>query len=403
MARYQYKARDEEGKIIAGVLGAVTEEEALKSLRERGYYPVSIQLVKEKRGGGGVFRFKKIRDEELIIFTRQLATLIEAGIPILSVLEIMGNEVDNLQFAKVIGEIREDIVAGCSISQALGKYPQFFPPLYVSFVHAGERGGVLEKVLARLGELLTHELENKMAIKSALRYPQMVVLAMIGAFIVITVFVIPKFANIFKATKMELPLPTRIMLGVNDFFQNFGFLLLGIVLIAGVLFIFWKRTGRGRLTWDKLKLKLPLVGSLLSRSMVSRFAFVFGSTVQSGMPILQVLEVSAQTLDNAYVARELENLKLEVREGKSIGETLSNSSVFPSLVSRMISVGERSGNLPSMLENLVSHYDTEVKYAIAGLTRALEQSLTVIMAGFVLLLALSVFLPMWNMVNLAKY
>ena len=402
MLPYQYKARDESGKLVTGVLDASSKDKAIQMLREKGLYPVSIN--EGDRGGStkSIFNFHKIKIEELIMFTRQLSTLSKAGLPILTTLDILFQQIDTPPFKKVVGRVREDIIGGNSLSQAMSKHPAFFSSIYVNFIYAGEQGGVLDQVLERLGNLLTHELEDRKAIKSALMYPKMLIIAMIGALVIVMSFVVPKFAQIFKSINMELPLPTRIMLGANSIFQSYWPFLLGGAIIICILAIVMVRTSKGRIFWDQSKLKIPIVGPLLTKSMISRFCFVFGATVESGLPILETMEMATLTLDNTYIARELDRAKREVRDGKAIGATLSKISIFPSLVVNMISVGERSGNLSRMLDELVSHYDLEIRYAISGLAKAMEQILTLVMAVFVLGLALGVFLPMWNMLNMGR-
>ncbi len=402
MARYRYKARTETGKLLRGTLESESEEEALRTLREDGVFPVLIEPAADAESRGSFFSGGRINDEDLIIFTRQLATLSKAGIPILTTLEILQEQIKNPAFRRIAGRIREDIVAGNSLSQSLAKYPRYFPRLYVNFIYAGEQGGVLDRILDRLGELLTHEMENKQAIKSALLYPKMVILAMLGAFVVIMTFVIPKFARIFSAIKMELPLPTRILLGVNSGFQNFWPYLLGGAIVLIIAGYFWLRTNRGQIFRDRYKLKIPIIGTLITRSMISRFCFVFGTTIQSGMPILETLAMASLTVNNRFLSRELGKASRMIKDGKNIGSSLERLNIFPPLVINMIAVGERSGKLPEMLTELVNYYDLQMKYAISGLARVMEQFLTAVMAVLVLILALAVFMPMWNMINLAQ-
>lgn len=402
MMHYQYRARDESGKLMSGMLESSSKEKALQYLREKGLYPVSLKPVDGRGNSGGFFIFRKIKAEDLIMFTRQLATLTKAGLPILTTLDILIQQIENPAFKKAVNRMREDIIAGNSLSQAMSKHPAFFPAIYVNFIYAGEQGGVLDVVLDRLGDLLTHELEDRKAIKSALVYPKMVITAMAGALIIIMTFIIPRFVRIFQAIKMELPLPTRIILAANNIFQEYWPLILGGAIVIFIFAFVGVRTTKGRYLWDRYKLKIPLVGPLLTKSMISRFCFVFGATVESGLPILETLDIAALTLDNSYVARSLERTKLEVKDGKAIGATLARLGIFPSLVVSMITVGERSGNLAKMLDELVAHFDLEIQYAISGLAKAMEQVLTLVMAVCVLLLALGVFLPMWNMVNMAR-
>jgi type II secretory pathway component PulF len=402
MTRYQYKAREESGKLRSGLLDAPSEEKALKALRDKKLYPVSVKAAEGEATTKKSFGLRKIKPEELIMFTRQLATLSKAGLPILTTLDILVQQIENPHFRKTVARLREDIIAGNSLSQAMSKYPAFFSPIYVNFIYAGEKGGVLEQVLERLGDLLTHEMENRKAVKSALMYPKMVITAMIVAMIIIMTFVVPKFARIFQGFKMELPLATRILLGVSSIFQNYWPFLLGGVVVLCAAAIITVRTRKGLLLWDQYKLRIPIVGSLLVKSMITRFCFVFGATAESGLPILETVDVASLILNNSYIGKELNRVKQEIRDGKSIGASLAKISIFPPMVINMISIGERSGNLSRMLEELVSFYDLEIQYAISGMTKAMEQLLTVVMAIFVLILALGVFMPMWNMVNLAR-
>lgn len=399
MPRYRYTARSETGEQVKGFLEAAEREKALSALRDKNLFPVT--LVPEG-GGRGKPTLRKARPEALIMFTRQLAALGKAGLPLLTTLDIIQQQLDEPRWKNLALRLQEDILAGNSLSQALEKYPEFFSPVYVNFVYAGEQGGVLEEVLNRLADLLNHDLEDRRALKAALAYPKMVLAAMAGAVVVIMTFVTPKFAEIFRTTRMELPLPTRLMLGANRYFQQFWPLLLaGLLVLAGLILVALKNE-KGRIFWDRLKLRLPIIGPLFARSLISRFCFVFGLTVESGLPILETLDMAARTVDNRFLDREIERCQREIRDGKPIGESLAGTGIFPPLVIRMIAIGERSGNLSDMMKELVHHYDLEMKYAVAGLTRAMEQVLTLAMALLVLGLALAVFLPMWNMISLVS-
>ncbi len=399
MPRYSYTARNEAGEQVKGTLEAAGRDKALETLREKSLFPVTLEV---EETGGGSFRRRKSRPEDLIMFTRQLAALGKAGLPLLSTLDIIHQQLDNPRWKRVTARLQEDIVAGNSLSQALAKQPEFFSTIYVNFVYAGEQGGVLEEVLDRLADLLIHDLEDRRALKAALAYPKMVLAAMAGAVVVIMTFVTPKFARIFQATRMELPLPTRVMLAANRLFQQSWPLLLAGGIVLAILGYFLLKKEKGRLFWDRIKLRLPVFGPLFTRSLLSRFCFVFGVTVESGLPILDTLEMAARAVDNHFLEREIAGCQREIGSGRPIAESLAPTGIFPPLVVRMISVGERSGNLSRMMKELVSHYDLELKYVIANMTRAMEQILTAAMALLVLGLALAVFLPMWNMISLVS-
>ncbi len=399
MPRYSYTARNEAGEQVKGTLEAAGREKALETLREKSLFPVTLE---GEETGGGRLRIGKSRPEDLIMFTRQLAALGKAGLPLLTTLDVIHQQLDNPRWKMVTSRLQEDIVAGNSLSQALNKQPEFFSPIYVNFVYAGEQGGVLEEVLDRLADLLVHDLEDRRAVKAALAYPKMVLLAMAGAVAVIMAFVTPKFARIFQSTRMELPLPTRMMLAGNRVVQQFWPLLLAGGIGLAILSYFLQKNEKGRLFWDRVKLRLPVFGPLLTRSLLSRFCFVFGVTVESGLPILETLDMAARAVGNRFLEREIAGCQREVGNGRPIAESLAPTGIFPPLVIRMISIGERSGNLSRMMKELVSHYDQELKYVIAGMTRAMEQILTAAMALLVLGLALAVFLPMWNMISLVS-
>jgi MSHA biogenesis protein MshG len=399
MPRYSYTARNEAGELVRGTLEAAGREKVLEALREKSLFPVTL---KGEETGGGKLRRRKTSPEDLIMFTRQLAALGKAGLPLLTTLDIIDQQLDSPRWKRVSARLQEDIVAGNSLSQALKKQPEFFSPIFVNFVYAGEHGGVLDDVLDRLADLLVHDLENRRAVKAALAYPKMVLLALAGAVAVIMTFVTPKFARIFQATRMELPLPTRMMLAANRVFQQFWPLLLSAGIALAILAYFLQRNEKGRLFWDRVKLRLPVLGPLFTRSLLSRFCFVFGVTVESGLPILETLDMAARAVGNRYLEREIAGCQREIGNGRPIAESLAATGIFPPLVTRMVSIGEQSGNLSRMMKELVSHYDLELKYVIAGMTRAMEHVLTAAMALLVLGLALAVFLPMWNMISLVS-
>ena len=399
---YQYRARDKEGKIVEGRIDVSNEASAMARLAALEQTPISLKEVKERETKNLSVGKKRVPQRTLVLFTRQLSTMIHSGIPIVTAFGALIEETENENFQEVLGAIRDNIQEGISLSEAFSKYPQIFPRLYVSTVAAGEAGGVLDVVLNRLAEMLEHEAEIQAGVRSALRYPITVVIAITIAFFVLTTMVVPKFMNIFQAARVALPLPTRVLILVNDTIRNYWYFV--ILTIAAIIFIIkmYLKTQRGQYQWDYIKLKLPVLGELVTKMICSRFALMLMTLGNAGLPILKTLEVVSLTLGNAVFAKEIESLRRAVVEGRGIGEPLLQSKFFPKLVAHMITIGEKSGALDDMLLSIQRHYDAEVNSSIKNLTALIEPLLTVGLGLIVLFLALGIFLPMWDLISAFK-
>jgi len=404
MPLFEYKALSDTGTLIVNTVEAASSSVVAEQLERLGYMPIRIS---EKRQSllTNLALFKKnpkVKRDDIIIFTRQLVTLLRAGVPLLSTLEALAEQSANPGMKAVINAIHADVEGGTSFSEALSKHPRIFEELYVNSIKAGEVGGALDEVLERLAFLMEHDRETRARVKAAMRYPIIVVVSLCIAFVVLIMLVVPKFIAMFKKVGVELPLPTRILIGIHYTLQHYWWLMLGVIGVAAFAFRRWIKTERGRYHWDHFKLNAPIFGNLVLKTSMSRFTRMFETMNSSGLPILQTLDVVARTVGNAVVAKEIEKASLGIRKGEGIALPLKQSKFFPPMVIRMIAIGEQSGSLDEMLLNVSKHYDMEVDYAVKNLTSMIEPVLTVALGFVVLFLALSIFLPMWDLTKMVK-
>lgn len=404
MGNFHYKARGESGKILAGAIEAPSEQAVIRHLEEMGYTPIS---VREERGAakkeGGFFqRFERVKERDLVMMTRQLHSLIRAGIPIMTALKVLEQQSENPALTKILVQTQEEIAGGASFSDALRKFPRVFSDLYVNTVLAGETGGALPEVLDRLASLLESEQEIKKSVKSAMRYPVIAVSIMVIAFFILTMMVIPNFAKIYGKLGADLPLPTRILIGTSNVISGYYYIIFPA--IAGFIFALYRfsKTKFGNYQLDKLKLKLPIFGPLFIKLAMFRFSKMLATLERSGVPILKIIEIVSLTVGNVIIGEELRDLRSEVRDGKGISSSLLKKPLFPPMVSNMLAVGEETGRLDEMAESIAYYYDQEIKYTVATLTDLIEPILTLVIAGGVLLFALAIFLPMWNLIEVMK-
>jgi type II secretory pathway component PulF len=401
MPQYTYKARDKEGALHAGVMEARGREAVADQLSGQGFIPVDIKeqakpILRTELSLG----FTRITAQDLIILSRQLATLLSAGIPFIQTLVTLEKQTENPRLRDAIVEIRQDVEAGSSFSAALDKQPKIFSKLYVNMIRAGETAGILDQILERLALLAEHDAETRARVKAAVRYPLIVIVAIAVAFTFLVSFVIPKFAGIFAQFKTELPLPTRVLIGINYAVQHYWyFIILGIGLFFwGV--IWYLGTPQGRWQWDRLKLKLPVFGILFQKVALSRFARVFSALQKSGLSMMVTLGIAGEIVGNVVIARAVEDMGESLRAGKGIVLPMEASKLFPPLVVQMVAVGEETGQLDVMLNKVSDYYDMDVEYALRNLSTMIEPILLLFVGGMVLFLALGIFLPMWNLMSL---
>lgn len=403
MGTYQFKARDKFGKPIKGTMDGQSASAVAAKLKDTGYVPISI---KEDKGFVKISRFsdlfKKIKLSDLNMFTRQFATLQKAGMPIIRSLNTLSEETANKNFKDIIIHVSTDIEAGANLSSALAKHPKVFGKLYVNTIKSGEASGTLDKVLERLAELGEYEEKVITRIKTATRYPIFVIIAISLGFLVLTTFVIPRFARVYGQFTKALPLPTMILMWFNLLITKYWLALIvitGIIIFAFIKFI---NTKKGRFWWDNFKLKVPVFGPLMLKLTMSRFTRTTGALMSSGVPLFEILELTSGSVGNVIIARAIDNIKKSVSEGKEISTQMKISGLFPPTVVQMVSVGEQTGRLDQLLIHVSSYYDYQVEYITTNLTTLIEPILIFILGGVVLLMALGIFLPMWNLMNLFR-
>ncbi|MEJ2626939.1 MAG: type II secretion system F family protein [bacterium] len=401
MPSYEYKALTSSGKVIEEVIESPNKERVAKEIFKKGYKPVSIKVVKvdaQKKGGELQLFTKKVNIDQIVLFTRQLVTLLRAGVHLLTSLEALGSQ-SNTEMKEVLNKVYVSVMSGKSLSQALADHPKVFSQLYVNSVYAGEMSGNLDEVLERLVTVIQHDAETKKKVKSAVKMPMFVLSFMILAMYILLTQVVPKFGDMFASMNMQLPFFTRLLIGVSDFFVHYGIFLLGGIVVGVISFSVYIKTEQGRLRWDEAKMKIPVVGDLINKSVMTRFTKMFETLNKSGLPIIQTLQTVSQAVGNAAVEQSIKKVALGVEKGQGISGSMKRINLFPPLVMRMISIGEQSGSLDEMLSSIAQHYDMEVEYAIKSLTSLIEPILTVLIGGMVMVLALGIFMPMWGMVG----
>jgi len=401
---YRYKARDKYGKFVSGIIAGEDRDAVAKHLHGMGYVPVGIEETKQLDIGltKRFDIFNRITAAEVNLFTRQLLTLQRAGVPLLTGLDVMVKQTSNRRFKEVIGSAASEVETGISFSDALAKHKDVFGELYVNMVKAGEASGLLDDMLSRLAELGERDIETEQKIKAATRYPLITLGALFCAFLIVVTFVIPRFAAVFSQFGTNLPLPTRMLLALSYIMQHYW--LIFILAIGSAVYAFFRyiHSQKGRMRWDGLKLHVPVFGPLVTMLVMSRFSRTMALLIKSGLPILQVLEMTARTVNNAVVGRAIENVATSVKEGKGISEPLKVSGLFPPIVTQMVAIGEETGKIDDLLLRVSEYYDQQSDYVIRNLTIAIEPVFVLILGSMVLTMALSIFLPMWNLITLFK-
>jgi len=399
---FEYRGVDAKGKDVRGIIDADTPRLARTRLKTSGVFPTEVQeTVTERRGSRRDFSLshlmKRARIQDVSVMTRQLATLIEAGIPMVPALNSLTNQIENPILKKVVSQIRERVKEGSSLSDALREFPRVFSNLYVNMVTAGESSGALDIVLLRLADFTENQVKLRNRVMAALIYPILMVFLASGAVIFLMVKVVPKILELFEDWGQTLPVPTVILLNVTNFLKSYGWaLVLGLV-TALLITVFYFKTERGRTVFDRLILWVPIFGSLTRIIATTRFSRTLGTLLASGIPLVRAMNIVKNIVNNRVIAKAIENSQESIVEGQSIAAPLARSGVFPPMVTDMIAVGENSGQLEHMLMKVSDAYDSQIETTVSGLTSILEPLLIVFMGGIVLFIVLAVLLPIFEM------
>lgn len=406
MPRFDYRGRDRAGSAINGSVEAPSLDGAASQLLNSGVTPIEITESRPRTSLADRYRkwraSRRPKLDDMILFARQLYTLMRSGVPIIRALNGLADNVDNPYLQEVIRDLVTGLESGLNLSGAMARHPTVFSDLFISMVQVGEHSGNLDDALLQLSEYLEREKDTRDRIKTAMRYPIFVIVAIAIAIAVINFFVIPTFAGIFAKFDAELPWQTRLLVGMSNFMVDYWYVLAVVLLVTVFGIRAWLKTDNGRLTWDRYKLKLPAVGIILRQALLQRFATAFAMTLRAGVPLTQGLTVVGNAVDNAYVERRIQGMRTGVEQGESLTRTATHSEMFTPLILQMIAVGEETGAVDEMLDNVATFYNREVDYRLKYLSSALEPILIVILGAMVFVLALGVFLPMWDLMSAVR-
>lgn len=397
MPYYAYTALDGSGRTVKSAMDGENEALVLAKLREMNLQVVEIKEAKVRKKIA--FGKAKMKPKALVVFSRQFATMIDAGIPILRCLEILASQTKDVALREAVERVTVDVKGGMTLNEAMAKHPAVFSNLYVNMIRAAELGGILDVILDRLSGFLEYEAEIRSKIKGAMMYPVLVLCFSVLMLFALFTFVLPKFKDIFKGMNVELPFLTKMLFSIGDFMQSYWwtlFLLFGGFVVALKM---WGKTPKGRYQLDFFKLKMPLIGELSLKMSVARFCRTFGTLINAGVPMMRSLEIVGETLNNGLLIQAIDETRVSIREGNRLSAPLAASGLFPSMVTQMIDVGEESGRLSEMLVKVGDFYDSEVESTVKGLTSMIEPMLIIFLGCVVGFIAISVMTPIFSIVN----
>ncbi len=404
MPLFHYKARGNHGDAVEGTLDAGSTDAVATHLIDSGLTPIDIHLQAEhddlRKGLNDLFK-PKVETADLIQFSRQMHSMLRAGVPIFRAVTGLASTTANTTLKHTLEDVSRNLESGRGLSEALGQHPEVFSMFYISMVRVGETSGHTEEIFKQLAFYLDREKETRKKIKSALRYPLFVITAIAVAIGIISIFVIPAFADMFRSFGAELPLPTRILMAISDFMVAYWPVLLGVI-VAGIIGLrMFINTEDGGYRWDRLMLRLPLTGSVVYKASLARFSHLVAMSLGAAVPLITTLTVVAHALNNRFLEERILGMRSGIEQGKALSMVAANSGIFDPLVMQMLAVGEESGTVTELLEEIADYYDREVDYATERLSAAIEPILTLVIGGLVLVMAMGVFLPMWDLASAA--
>ncbi len=400
MPTYRYSAMDPSGRTVTGTLEADSFDLVRAKLSDLSYHVLTIKQAKTTSSFQDAFAsMQRVKLRDLVVFSRQFATMVDAGLSVVKCLDILQKQARNPKMKEVAGEVKRDVAGGMSLTEALQKHPRIFSPLYVNMIRSAEAGGILDQVLDRLAGFLEKEQETRNKIKSAMTYPVVVFCFACLMLVGLLFFVLPKFKGIFETMGLELPLTTKILLNSSDYAKSYWYI--GLVLLVGVVIIVkaFARTERGKYAIDAAKLRVPVFGDLILKTGVSRFARTFGTLITSGVPVLRALDIVSETAGNRVISETVTRARNAIKEGEKISTPLFGSKIFPVMVTQMIAIGEETGRLDQMLVKVANFYDDEVDNTLKSLTSLIEPIMIVGLGLIVGFIAVSVISPIYELVG----
>jgi type IV pilus assembly protein PilC len=402
---YAYKVRDKQGKVVEGSLDAESQQLLVAKLRSMGYTPIDVKEQRTEQLSRDISipgLSNRIKLKDVSVFSRQFATMINSGLSLLRALYILAEQTESKPLAAIVNEVRIDVEKGSSLSAALSKHPKAFSRLYVSMVKAGEVGGVLDSVLVRLADTIEKQVELRRKVKSAMTYPVVVAVLVLLIVTAMLLFIIPMFKGLYTELGGELPLPTKILIDISSFCKKFWYLVFVLEIGAVVGFRRWISSEEGRKKWDSIKLRVPIFGQLVQKTALARFSRTLSALVRSGVPILESLDIVAETAGNHVVATAVRDAQSGVKQGEGLAARLEHHAVFPPMVVQMMAVGEETGAVDEMLDKIADFYDQEVEATVNALTSLIEPLLIVVMGGAVGGMVIALYMPMFNIIKLIK-
>ncbi len=402
---YTYKVRDKAGKMVEGALEADSQALVANKLRQMGYVPIAI----DRKATGGMQKEMtipgfggRVKLKDISVFSRQFATMINSGLTLLRSLSILGEQTESKALCTVVTEVRQDVEKGASLSQALSRHPKAFNRLYVAMVRAGETGGVLDTVLLKLADTIEKQVELRHKIKSAMTYPVAVLALVLLIVTAMLIFIVPTFEDMYAQLDGTLPAPTQLLVTVSQIVGKYFLVLIAAEFAFVWLFKKWIATDSGRASWDRAKLRIPIFGKLVHKTALARFSRTLSVLLRSGVPILESLEITAETVGNNVMAKAVKDVQEAVKTGEPLARPLSNHPIFPPMVVQMMAVGEETGALDEMLDKIGNFYEQEVEALVNSLTSLLEPILITVLGGSVGAMVIALYMPMFNIINLIE-
>ncbi len=403
MPSFNYKARDKAGALVTGTVDAVSAEALKESLFKTGLFPLTVARAGIAISFDAISGyFNRVSDEDMMIFVRQFYTLFKAGVSMDTILATMAKSISSKTMREAVIKIRTDISAGATLAQAFSRHPKIFDELFVAMIAAGEEAGILEQVLEKLSLLIQKDVELRKNVKGAILYPKIILTVLVGAMIFLMTFVVPQFVGFYGNFAAELPLPTRILMGISSFFRGYWYMIVAVVVGLSILYRRYKATPAGHLYIDKLRFRIPVFGELSLKVANARFGHIMASLYRSGLAMTRCLEVVANVIGNEAFATEVRELRNSIQKGSTLSEAMGKQTYFSPVMIETTAVGESAGALDDMLSTIAEHYDIEVAHTVKNLTVLLEPMLLIGIFGMVALLALAIFLPIWNMTNVVN-
>lgn len=400
MPKYHYDGRDASGKMVNGVVDAKSDAVVAQQLIRSGISPINIVLYQNEATVEGIaaqFKLGYPTLEDLAFFSRQMYSLTRSGVPLVRTIRVVSESVKNDYLKLALRDVINSVEQGQALAQAMNQHPLIFPSLMISLVNVGENTGSLDAVFQQLSAHFERELNTRRQVKEATRYPIIVLVVIAIAIVIMNIFVIPAFANFFKQFHAELPLPTRILIGFSDFMvHDWPWLIGGIVLVVGSI-VYYLKTPKGRYNWDRAQIRIPIIGIIIQQTLLARYARTFALCLRTGVPLLEAIGLIAKATDNVYVADKIMGMRNSIEHGESLTASAMNSQMFTPLVLQMLSVGEETGEIDRLLDEVATYYEQEVDYKVKRLGALIEPIILVFLGALVLLLALAIYLPMWNL------